>query len=252
MSDLEGQALKYIDGRQHDDLRALLASEPRLVTAEVLGQTLLHYAAKRGNLEAVRLLLESGSYPNAIVHGHAPLHAAAGEGDPPDPEVANLLILHGADTDIKDCYGETPLIKATSGGSDRLPFARALLRGGATEDLNSAIRLHAATYIAEYLKTHPGAVATAPFPDKLLFDAIWPGSEDLVRTLIEHGANVNGSYQGVTPLHRALNIDAPIELVKLLLELGADPRATDSSGRTPYMLAVSLSRKSALIELLRR
>lgn len=66
-----------------------------------------------------------------------------------------------------------------------------------------------------------------------------------VRTLIEHGANVNQACRksGSTPLHRAVtSTGAPgtagkhaevLDIIRLLMEAGADPTVTNKAGRTP-------------------
>ncbi len=66
-----------------------------------------------------------------------------------------------------------------------------------------------------------------------------------VRTLIEHGANVNQVCRksGSTPLHRAVtHTGAPstagrrqqaLEITRLLIDAGADPSITNKSGRKP-------------------
>jgi len=66
-----------------------------------------------------------------------------------------------------------------------------------------------------------------------------------VRTLIEHGANVNQVCRrsGSTPLHRAVTpTGAPgtagkrreaLEIIRLLLAAGADPAIANKSGRKP-------------------
>jgi len=70
-------------------------------------------------------------------------------------------------------------------------------------------------------------------------------SPTAVRTLIEHGANVNQVCRrsGSTPLHRAVTTTgAPgsegkrqeaIEIIRLLIAAGADPAITNKSGRKP-------------------
>jgi ankyrin repeat protein len=70
-------------------------------------------------------------------------------------------------------------------------------------------------------------------------------SPTAVRTLIEHGANVNQVCRrsGATPLHRAVTTTgAPgsagkhqeaIEIIRLLIAAGADPSITNKSGRKP-------------------
>lgn len=66
-----------------------------------------------------------------------------------------------------------------------------------------------------------------------------------VRTLIEQGANVNQACRksGSTPLHRAVtSTGAPgtagkhaevLDIIRLLMEAGADPSITNKAGRTP-------------------
>ena len=66
-----------------------------------------------------------------------------------------------------------------------------------------------------------------------------------VRTLIEHGANVNQACRksGSTPLHRAVTTTgAPrtagksqeaLKIIRLLIAAGADPSITNKSGRKP-------------------
>lgn len=66
-----------------------------------------------------------------------------------------------------------------------------------------------------------------------------------VRTLIEHGANVNQACRksGSTPLHRAVtSTGAPgtagkhaevLDIIRLLMEAGADPSITNKAGWTP-------------------
>ena len=79
-----------------------------------------------------------------------------------------------------------------------------------------------------------------------------------VRTLIEHGANVNQVCRksGSTPLHRAVTTSgAPstagkhqeaVEIIRLLMAAGADPSIANKSGRTPADYAKDDAIKSLL------
>lgn len=61
---------------------------------------------------------------------------------------------------------------------------------------------------------------------------------NVVRTLLELGANSDASNrQGVTPLHLAVDL-LDHEVVKELLEYGADPNVANQYGTTPFMMAV--------------
>ena len=70
-------------------------------------------------------------------------------------------------------------------------------------------------------------------------------SPTAVKTLIEHGANVNQACRrnGSTPLHRAVTqtgapgtagrAEAAREIIRILLAAGADPSITNKSGKKP-------------------
>jgi ankyrin repeat protein len=66
------------------------------------------------------------------------------------------------------------------------------------------------------------------------------GQLEMVRFLLEHGAQVNARQHndGVTPLHLAYEP----EIVKLLLEHGADAKARDASGKLPLRYVLNYRR----------
>jgi len=79
-----------------------------------------------------------------------------------------------------------------------------------------------------------------------------------VRVLIEHGADVNRACRrnGSTPLHRAATQTgapgtagrgrAAIEIVRLLLDAGADPSMANKSGKRPVDYAVDETLRAIL------
>uniref|UniRef100_A0A0D6QRK6 Uncharacterized protein n=1 Tax=Araucaria cunninghamii TaxID=56994 RepID=A0A0D6QRK6_ARACU len=70
----------------------------------------LHYAARRGNLEAIGQLLKRGCTVNALDEdGYTPLMLAAREGH---ADACKLLVLGGADCSIVNAKGETALLLA--------------------------------------------------------------------------------------------------------------------------------------------
>ncbi|MCX6381617.1 MAG: ankyrin repeat domain-containing protein [Armatimonadetes bacterium] len=67
----------------------------------------------------------------------------------------------------------------------------------------------------------------------MLSNAVARGDIELVRSLLEHGANVNvGTDDGNTPLHIAAFL-CRTEIVQLLLEKGAAPLAKNNRKETP-------------------
>ena len=191
------------------------------------GETPLMAASRTGKLSAVELLLKAGSDPNAVDHyqKQTALMRAAEEGH---VDVVNALLVAGADPNIKAHLsplatrknadhatgGFTALMFAVRNGHENV--ARTLAEGGA--DLKAT--------------NGDGLTATSI--------AIVNDRFDLARTLLDLGADPNdGSLFFAVDMHDAttdmrardgsrLRADHPNQLaardlVKLLLERGADP-----------------------------
>ena len=170
------------------------------------------------------LALAAGADPDGrgtthpVHHGLTPLAMALRRGN---REVADLLLAAGATPPPADPVEE---------------FLSACLAGAATE----VERLRAAqpTVLDEARTRRPGAVLLAA---EL-------GRPAAVRLLVDLGFDVNARAR-ITPLHQAA-YDGNVELVQTLLELGADPHATDRSfGSTPLGWAQH-ARREAVIEIL--
>ncbi len=212
--------------------------------------TLLQVAAGRGAVGAVGFLLDRGVPMNHTSGQHddpingTPLHWAAANGR---FEVVRLLLSRGALSDIEmmDRHGRTPLLCATRGlfwegenvsslpDLDRQKTIRLLVDAGA--DL-TASDLKESTIFGE----------RDPSPDSPLGHVTSWGGADIVRYLVSKGSDIHQrrSYltdgcfpYGVggdkaTPLHRAAH-NWNAAAVQALLDLGADPDATDEHGRQP-------------------
>ena len=70
------------------------------------------------------------------------------------------------------------------------------------------------------------------------------GGKEMVRALIESGADINvADQEGRTPLHclqmpqYRLNCENTKDMAKLLIEGGADPKKMDNNGSTPVVCA---------------
>ncbi|EEE57026.1 hypothetical protein OsJ_06802 [Oryza sativa Japonica Group] len=169
------------------------------------GETPLAYAVNGANVATVRYLLDHGAHPEkADNKGFTPLHFAAEEGY---CNVVELLLAKGAQVDSMSVRG-TPLHLAATNGQHRV--VKILLDHNA--DCNKIV----------------SAVYTP------LLVAIYGSSLKCVKLLIKAGADVNG-VGNITPLIASVG---STEIMKCLLEAGADPNVPDEFGRMPIEFAV--------------
>jgi ankyrin repeat protein len=198
------------EGRS-DELARLLDARPDLIDARGGGfqnQTALHKAAWHDRVDCVRLLLDRGADVRIRDDGDNAyaLHFAA---ESADLAIVRILVEAGSDV-----IGE---------GDDHhlgvLGWATCLRR--VRED------------VADYLMAN-GARLT-------LWSGIALNRADEVRRLIAHepkllDARMSRNEHHRTPLHHAAAKNRP-DVVRLLIELGADPNARDAVGATPLTTA---------------
>ncbi|EEC07913.1 myotrophin, putative [Ixodes scapularis] len=184
-----------------------------------LGETMLQVAAIKGNADRVRQLLEEGADPNVKDHaGWTPLHEACNHGF---REVARLLLSHGACVDVAGPGGVTPLHDATVNGHPDIVLL--LVRSGATLDAKTSDGLTAQDLAqGEVMRA---ALCTAVPPKVVALrsghEACNHGFREVARLLLSHGACVDvAGPGGVTPLHDA-TVNGHPDIVLLLVRSGA-------------------------------
>jgi ankyrin repeat protein len=140
--------------------------------------------------------------------GFTPLHIAVSKGY---LDMCKMLLEQKADVCAHDNSGNTPLHLAASG--DHLEISRILLKYNA--DINS--------------QTHHRSTP--------LLLASEHGTSDLVQLLLDHNADVHVcDADGDTPLHCAA-IEGQLEVARLLLKLDIEVNSRNNDGSTPLHLA---------------
>lgn len=196
---------------QAAELRRLLEIDPDLIDArgvERSGQTALHKAAWNDQIECVRVLLEDGADVTIRDYGDnaSALHGAAQYAS---VAVVRLLVEAGADVvGAGDDHQLGVLGWATCLGRVREDVAAYLLQAGAKLDIWSAIALDRATDVRAFVER-----------DRRLLDGRMSRNEHR-RMPLHHAAVRNRS-----------------EMVRLLIDLGADVDAADDTGATPLTAA---------------
>ena len=95
--------------------------------------TPLHCVARSGDIELVRVLVETEADISARSRdAFTPLHLTSNYNSPNDPKIAQYLLEHGADVNARTTDGETPLHHASTFGE--LEIARVLIEHGADID----------------------------------------------------------------------------------------------------------------------
>jgi ankyrin repeat protein len=209
----------------------LLTEEPSLARAmQADGTTPLFYAAWAGDVTSVTLLLDAGAAVSPKAKRFwaclTPLHAALQQRHRP---VAAILLEHGADVNAfaaePSQYWPTPLHAAARWGTQE--DVRLLLDYGA--DLNG------------------GSAVPESMDAGGLAWAVCAGNLGLVTLLLERGLNLRHDRHREV-LHLAAERGRE-EMVRLLLDHGADPCALDAQGETPLDRARARGR-SGVVELL--
>jgi ankyrin repeat protein len=174
------------------------------------GYTALHRAR---SVKVAEMLVTAGASTTlAALDGKTPLHLAAMQ----DERVAEFLLRQGVDVNALDKSGQTPLYSAVRRGSTVLK----LLEAGAMVNI-----------VDNEGKT-PLHYAAAD-------------SSEVSKILVGKGISLGAKDKfGNTPLHEAAKVNRS-HLVRILIELGADPTIKNLEGKTAPDLAEETARAQA-------
>src|SRR5262245_15474047 len=245
-----------------EPVKALLSAGAKVDLKEQHGQTALMWAASEGHSAVVELLIEAGAdfrtpLPDS---GFTPMFFAARDGH---LNVVRALLKAGIDVNATmqpsktsgkgPRKGMSPLILAVENGHFEL--AEALLDAGAdpNDQRSGFTALHTLSWVRKPNRGDGDDGDPAPIGSGSL------SSLQFVRKLVQHGADVNArlktgksgrglvSRVGATPfLLAAVTDDAA--LMRLLVELGADPLLGNVDQCTPLMAAAGVGTIAPLEE----
>ena len=235
-----GTTLYFWERVSATQVRRCLADGADLRALSQRGSNVLHFAARMGNAEAVKALIEAGSNVNAQnKNGVTPIHFA---GLAATAEAVKVLIEAGSNVNAQNKNGVTPIHFA--GLAATAEAVKVLISAGANVNAQ-------------------GKRGVTP-----IHFAAKGGNTEAVKVLIAAGANVNatvgsvtpdpilGPREGDTPLHRAMRYSGThakripgedlsatsdrisLEVTKVLLAAGANIDARDPRGMTPLIMVV--------------
>jgi len=195
-------------------VRDLINKGMKVDATNAQGWTPLYTAAWVGNLELIRFFVKQGADVNVKnQEGWTPVFAAVAQGH--KHVVKALAVDYKCDVNVQSNQGTTPLYHAAEGG--RYSITKVLLDVGADTELSKK-----------------GSW-------KPIHGAVYNYHAKVTSLLIEHGAKLdvhNSELKDYTPLHIAISTKKPNLNVIEMLAAKADINAKNANGATPLHLAV--------------
>ncbi|GFU11199.1 ankyrin-3 [Nephila pilipes] len=224
------------------------------IDIEDYGYTGLHLSAFLGNLELLKYCFENDTTCSIDARdssGSTALHMAVLGNH---QEIVSFLIDNGAEINIKDANGDTPLLLAAK--NNCINITRLLIKkeecisGDRIESLNSAVFAGHHDIVKILLKQCKFDTHALQEEYGLLHKSVKIGHMIVTKVLLENGFKIDACWKEKhsTPLHLAVMHDH-FEISKILLSKGADPNIQNEYGFTPLHIA-AMRGNTNLVEIL--
>lgn len=265
--------------REEFDLLLASGADVNATTGDAIGMEMsaLSFAVANGNVEMQELLLEKGASTEVYGVSGEPLicevvsrgdrvtsdrllakgasaEVVTGSGETPlsmavaveDLEMVDLLLGHGADPSFHPESEAPPLLAAIELGN--IAISNQLIVEGAKLDgpalLAKAYEIRDDPLMSLLLNAGVDPESTFPGTEERVFDvAVRDGAAGSVRTLLASGAKIGNN------LWAAL-LTGQDDLIRLILDAGADPRQAGPEGDDPLNWCLTRHRYRAARELL--
>ncbi|MEI0494686.1 ankyrin repeat domain-containing protein [Brachyspira intermedia] len=216
------EAIKLVKDGKYYEIEKLLSSED---SNNIDGYDELMNAISKGDMKALEKLIKDDTDLNKQYDKITPLGLAAARND---KTMVKFLVEKGADINLEDGYGYTPLIKAMK--YRNIDLAKNIVDLKA--DLNAVCS------------------ATGDTPLTYLVREVWFGT-DLCYYMIKNGADVNKKNDnGDTPLIVAVqNVVGSYGMLGVIINMSADYNIKNKEGKTAMDIVMEEDDKSALHHL---
>lgn len=206
---------------------------------DVDGRTALSWAATRGDLRSVSLLLQYGANPDmASMRGQTPLHWASQNRNQEGPEILQALLDAGSNVNQIDYWNRTALIYASCNQDDPRGL-KVLVDGGANLNSQDCHQRTPLGYAAKMGKSKglvylhsagadTGRVDIYGYPP--IFEALQNNHSECLRFLLQHEpARVFVADNGMSALHVAALYSNP-ETLDTFADYGSEQFGIEAPG----------------------
>ena len=216
------EAIELSKNQKYYEIEKLLSSKD---SNNIDGYDELMNAVSKGDMKALEKLIKDDTDLNKQYSKITPLGLAAARND---KEIVKFLVEKGADINLEDGYGYTPLIIAMK--YRNLTLAKDII--DLKPDLNAICS------------------ATGDTPLTYLVREVWFGT-DVCYYLIKNGADINKKNKdGDTPLIVAVeNVVGSYGMLGVLINMGADYNIKNKEGQTAMDIVIEKDDKAALHHL---
>jgi uncharacterized protein len=242
-----------------EDVNQALAEDDEANDMKAGSTPIFYSAVFNPNSEITRTLLQKGADVNVHDRIGDTLLMKVLKQERTNKSVFSILLDYGADVHARDAEGYTPLMLAVKNHKSPEIVEKLVLSGS---NISSRTINGDTAIILAVKETHDPRIITilakagADIDSKmtdgsgstLLFAAIYENKKEMLKSLLNNGADPNvRDNEGVSPLMAAAALSDDPEVLHLLLHYGADHNTRDIEGYSPLMYAALLSENPAVV-----